>query len=292
MVAFVRLEKRCICGKLSVCLHGRSSHGGGRYVLVGGCNAMLQNPPCHRSIPAALGESDSICLALRCYRIIIQTLFLISTPNFSIILYCWCPRFESSADPEKMEALAIFGGITGACTLGTELIRISRYLRKIVKSVKYARRDISKTAQEMSMFAGLLEDFLDICVGNSASNTEIYSLSESLISWTTSATHGLRKLLKKVRALISHPTKEYSRIEKLTAHVNWYFKRASVEYFRASLRVARESIQAFTNIRCIEKLEEQLAFLKQAVRDGTQRALEAKLQIKLEERIDMLQQKV
>ncbi|PVH97345.1 hypothetical protein DM02DRAFT_533387 [Periconia macrospinosa] len=136
-----------------------------------------------------------------------------------------------------MEGLAVFGGVAAACTLSVEMIKLGRSLRKMVKSIKYARRDI-------------------------------------------------------IGALTSARKYEYSWVETLTAHMKWYLSRASVKYFRASLKVARESIQAYTNIRCIEKLDEQLDMLKKAIENGAEQSLEKELKIKVVERMNTVKQQM
>ncbi|KAF2798740.1 hypothetical protein K505DRAFT_295874 [Melanomma pulvis-pyrius CBS 109.77] len=136
--------------------------------------------------------------------------------------------------------LAIFGGVAAGCTLSAEILRLSRSLRKAIKSIRYARREISKT----------------------------------------------------VRALGADPKYEYSLVETFTAHVRWYFSKSSVACLRASLSVARECMNGFTNIRCIEKLDEQLRYLKRSVREGNRQALEAKLRMTVEERVEILEQRM
>ncbi|KAF2684921.1 hypothetical protein K458DRAFT_487167 [Lentithecium fluviatile CBS 122367] len=191
-----------------------------------------------------------------------------------------------------MEVLAIVGGVAAAITLSGELVRLSRSLREIFRSVKYARREIRKTADEMIIFAELFEGFLDCCSDGTPSDTRSSFSAKPLISWTRRAIRGLQKLLSELEALVADPGDEYSLVETLTAHVKWYFSKSSVGGLRASLSVARESINGFTNIRCIEKLEEQLRFLEQAVRDGERQTLEAKLGMAVEKHMKVLEQKI
>jgi hypothetical protein len=184
--------------------------------------------------------------------------------------------------------LAIFGGVAAVCTLSAELIRLSHSLRKMIKSINYASRDISKIAEEMIIFAEQFGGFLRVCSDSPASTTPSSFSPTSLISWTKRATHGLRKLLREVKALTSDVKYDYSIVERVTAHLKWYFSKDSVKCFRASLRVARESMNGFTNVRLIEKLDEQLLFLKRAIREGNRKALEAELGMTVEERIEYL----
>jgi len=168
------------------------------------------------------------------------------------------------------------------------MLRIGRYLRKVIKSIKFARRDVSKTAQEMILFAELYQSFLDACINNSAS--DIIFSPKPLISWTRSVKYGLEELLKRVRALLDGSRYDYSLLETLAAHVKWYFSRSYVKYLRGSLNVARESINGFLNIWQLEKLDEQLRTLKQVARDGAHQALEERLGMTVEERIHILEQ--
>jgi hypothetical protein len=189
----------------------------------------------------------------------------------------------------KMEALAIFGGITAGVTLSAEIIRLSRSLREMIKSIKYARDDINKVAEEMFIFAEQLGQFLRTCSDSPLSTPFVSFSPESLVSWTKGATRGLKRLLREVKALTSDVRYDYSIVERVTAHVKWYFSKGSMKRFRASLRVARESMNGFTNIRVIEKLNEQLIFLKQAIREGNRTKIEAELGMTVEKSIENLE---
>jgi hypothetical protein len=188
-----------------------------------------------------------------------------------------------------MEALAILGGVSAGVTLSAEILRLSRSLRKMIKSIKFAKDDIRKVTEEMNIFAELLGQFLRVCSDSPASTTSVSFSPESLVSWTEEATRGLRRLLREVKALASDVKYDYSIVERATAHVKWYFSKSSVKCFCASLRVARESMNGFTNIRVIEKLDEQLIFLKRAIREGNREKIEDKLGMAAEKCIKNLE---
>lgn len=171
--------------------------------------------------------------------------------------------------------LAIFGGVAAGCTLTAEIMRLTRSLRKMIKSIKYARRDISNIVNEINIFAEFFEHFRYSCSNSPASNARNSFSLESLITWTRSAIHGLGELLKNISALSTDDN--HSLVKTVHAHLKWYFNKSAVCCFRASLRVARESMNGFMNIRAIEKLDEQLQFLKQTLGQEERQAIEEKI---------------
>lgn len=185
--------------------------------------------------------------------------------------------------------LAIFGGIAGANTLVGQLITLSRSLHKMVKAMRSARRDITKMADGMSIFAELFNDFLEVCPTDSE-NKESFSPS-SLILWVKKALRGLEILRKKVEPLLPRKHDDYSFIEKLIAHVAWYLNKSSVKAFRASLCIARESMNGYTNILHIKKLNELLRKI-QNMSEADRQATEEQLGMPLEECVKELKKKM
>lgn len=183
--------------------------------------------------------------------------------------------------------MEIFGAVAATITLGAELVRISGSLRKAVRSIRYARRDIESLAEEIGLFSGLYENFLDACPLSSGSEAHSPSSNERLISWTRAAIRDYKKLRKEVGALARDPNP--SLLDTVAAHVRWYFRETTVKYLRASLCVARESITGLTNIRAIEKLDEQLSFLKSVLSTEQKRKIEIEYGMPVEQYVPILE---
>jgi hypothetical protein len=103
---------------------------------------------------------------------------------------------------------------------------------------------------------------------------------------------GFRNLLHRVQAVGRDPGCEHSTIDVITAHYRWIMSKSTLRYLRASLNVARQSMVAFTNIRVLGKLNEELAYLQSALASSTERqSIELRHGVKLEERIQIVQMK-
>lgn len=191
-----------------------------------------------------------------------------------------------------MEALAVFGGVAAAITLAAEMLKLSRTLRRMAISVRFARRDIKKISNEMDIAAEAFQAFHELCSADSAPQSGISFDVAPLISWTNAACQGLRILLRKVKGLTSEPRDKPSRRKKLAAHVRWYLYKRSVSYLGMCLSVARESMNGFMNIRKIEKLNEQIELLQRLERDGKRSKVEAKLGVVIEEHMDLLRRQL
>ncbi|CAO2655764.1 Nn.00g045670.m01.CDS01 [Neocucurbitaria sp. VM-36] len=183
--------------------------------------------------------------------------------------------------------MEVFGVVAASVTLGAELLRISRSLKEMIKKIRYARREIEDLAKEMVMFSKLYEQFLDAYRTASKSETSFSSAAECLISWTMDAIHDFKILRNKVRALAGDP--KYSVLDTIAAHVRWYFSETAVKYLRASLIVARESMIGITNIRAIQKLDEQLKELRTALTQEHRQAVELKFGMTVEQYIQDLE---
>jgi hypothetical protein len=184
--------------------------------------------------------------------------------------------------------MEVFGAAAAAFTLGAELLRLSRSLRKMIKGIKYARRDIAKLADEMGIFAGLYEDFLRVCVIGDQSTSRMTSPIMHLIAWTKDAHKSFKMLLHRVRALARDSS--HSWIETVAAHVKWYFSEHDVKSLRLSLNVARESMRGFSNISIVEKLDKEIDMLRTAILRGNREATELSLGMSLEDKMYCLKQ--
>lgn len=188
--------------------------------------------------------------------------------------------------------LAIFGGVAAANTFIGQFIQLSRSLHKMAKSDKTAPDDIIEMAGEMSIFAGLFETFLDVCRDDSKKHNTL-ALSK-LIVWSQKAFFGLEKLLEEVEPLISQGKDghdEYSFVKRVIAHMRWYFSKSAAEHFRVSLRVARESINGYTNVIYIKKINKVLKALRH-IDKQKRRATEKKLGMSLEEYTKVLEGRI
>lgn len=186
----------------------------------------------------------------------------------------------------------VLGAVAAGVALGSELVRIARSIQKVTKRIQHARRDVADLTKEAIIFAGLYQKFLHTCADDLKDRAKNNTSMMHLISWTRATLRGLRNLLKKVRPLQSNPKCYYSLSETLSAQWTWLFSARRVEGLRASLSVARECINAISNLICINKLDIELKLLKAALRSDRERrrVLEKELGMSLEDKIRMLEQ--
>jgi hypothetical protein len=85
---------------------------------------------------------------------------------------------------------------------------------------------------------------------------------------------------------------QHSSIEEtLIAHLTWYFSKSEVKSLRVLLKVVRASMNGFSNLMCIRKLNEELQMLRDALKDRKSRQnIEEKLGMKIERKIQMVEQ--
>ncbi|KAH7068719.1 hypothetical protein FB567DRAFT_457014, partial [Paraphoma chrysanthemicola] len=184
----------------------------------------------------------------------------------------------------------IFGVVAAGIMLGPELLRLSRFLRKTFRAIRSAPHDVDKLAKEMEIFAGLYEDFLEICSSGGKHDARSVSAVKLLTAWARKAIEGIRKLLERVQAISGGPLN--STMETLVAYLRWYFSDREVKFLRSSLNVARESIIGFSNIRAVQRIEEHIELLKAAMAQNNQQAIEARLNVSLEDQMGLLKQKL
>jgi hypothetical protein len=181
--------------------------------------------------------------------------------------------------------------VAAGITFGATILKLSQWLHKSAKKIRYARRELMKLVKEMGIFADLYEDFYRVCVSDQRKKGRNTSSTRHLIDWIQDATDAFRVLLKRVRALASDSRK--SMLETLTAHVKWVFSENEVKYLRMSLSVARESIRGFSNVTLIEATNKEIEMIRAAIAQGNQQAiqaLEGELGGTLEERLSELEQ--
>ncbi|KAI4944104.1 hypothetical protein J4E91_008959 [Alternaria rosae] len=181
-------------------------------------------------------------------------------------------------------AISVFG-------LSTALAATVRKIRKTVQDIRYARGDLHEVEKEVLLFARIYDDFLDACDEASSVTENASKIKTSLISWTQKTIKGFENLLAKVQAIARNPEYHYSVSKVATAYYSWIRSKSTVKYLRASLSVARQSMIAFTNIRVIEKLNEELAYLRSTLSPTEREIIELRLKMTVDERVKIIQKK-
>jgi len=187
-----------------------------------------------------------------------------------------------------LEGVGIAIGIVG---LSTVLATTVRKIRKTVQDIKYAQGDLREVEKEVRLFSRIYDDFLDACDEASSTTKNASKIKVSLISWTRKTIKGFENLLDKVEAIARDPEYYYSVRKVAAAYYCWLRSKGTVKYLRASLSVARQSMIAFTNIRVIEKLNEELAHLRSALSPTEREGIEMRLKMTVEERIKIVRKK-
>ncbi|KAK3197386.1 hypothetical protein GRF29_216g1060 [Pseudopithomyces chartarum] len=175
-------------------------------------------------------------------------------------------------------AIAIFG-------LPTVLVATAKMLRKTVKSIKYAEREVLDLAREMEWFDGTCKRFAPCA-------NETSEIVRHLKSWSKKAKVGYDELLSKVKVLATQPGYRHFTMEMLIARLRWNQSKSFIKYLRASLSVARQSMVAFTNIYHIEKLDREMAFLRSALSTSDIKCIEKMHGKTVEKRIEELQKEI
>jgi hypothetical protein len=187
----------------------------------------------------------------------------------------------------------IFGAVAASIAVCGQLIKVGRSIQKAATKIRHARRDIADLADETIIFAGMYQRFLRACAEDLGEQDSTLPAVERLKYWTQATIDDLRELLRKVRALGSHPRYRASLPETVAAHVKWFFSKRSVDGLRVSLSVARESMNGFSNLMCISRLDMELKMLRAALRNEKERrVIEEKLGMTLEDKIRLSQQEM
>lgn len=189
-------------------------------------------------------------------------------------------------DPASL-TIGIFG-------LSTVLLATVRKLKETVQDVWYAKDDLTHVQDEMDLFAGTCDDFLDMCDEDPSISEHTTKLKLQLTSWTIKTIQGFETLLGKVQPVARDPRDNYNIVEVVTAHVVWLRSKGTLRYLCASLVVARQSMVCFTNIRFIEKLNKELAYLKSilSLTETERRRIEVGFNMTVEKRITITQEKM
>ena len=116
----------------------------------------------------------------------------------------------------------ILGAIAAGMAIGSELIRLGRYIQKAITRIKDSRKDIEKLASEAIIFAGIYRRFLHHCKDDQDASGIDSLAVRSLISWAKTTVDSLGQLLLKVRALSPESKSRSAFEEKAIAHVVWF----------------------------------------------------------------------
>jgi hypothetical protein len=160
----------------------------------------------------------------------------------------------------------IAGAIIGGMGICNQLFQLGREIQKAVKTIKNSRRDIGKLADETVIFAEIYQRFSSVC-GESDDNASRSVAIMELGAWARSCIHGLEELLDKVEVLLCEDKSSHSIEETLIAHLQWLFSKSTVKALRASLSVARESINGVSTLIHLNKLDAWIKDLKEASKD-------------------------
>jgi len=183
----------------------------------------------------------------------------------------------------------IFGTIAAAVTLGPVILKLGRELRDGARSVKFARRELEELVNEMSIFTALTYEFYNACSTKKKQTELVLSAQERLADWTEAAIQDFEQLSYTVDALSTDPIYQHTAYQVARAHYDWYRSKSYLEYLRASLSVARQSMNGFTNVCNMELLDEQLVYLKSVLTTQQRKEIEQEFGMPVEKRIKVIQ---
>jgi hypothetical protein len=184
----------------------------------------------------------------------------------------------------------IAGAIIGGMGICNQLFQLGREIQKAVKTIKNSRGDIGQLANESIIFADLYQRFLIACKESNDNASSSEAIVE-LKAWAKSCIRGLRKLLDKVDVLRFEDRSSRSIEETLIAHLEWLFSKSTVKALRASLSVARESMNGVSTLMHLKKLDAVIKMFKEASKDRElRRDLENELHVSLEEAIHEIEE--
>ncbi|KAI4607468.1 hypothetical protein J4E80_009581 [Alternaria sp. BMP 0032] len=183
----------------------------------------------------------------------------------------------------------IFGTIAAAVTLGPVILQFGRVLRDGARSVKFARRELEELVNEMSIFTALSYEFYNACSTRKKQTKLVLSAQKRLAEWTEAAIEDFEQLSYTVDALSTDPIYQHTAYQVARAHYDWYRSKSYLEYLRASLSVARQSMNGFTNVCNMELLDEQLVYLKSVLTTQQRKEIEQEFGMPVEKRTKVIQ---
>ncbi|CAN9137474.1 unnamed protein product [Alternaria alternata] len=188
-----------------------------------------------------------------------------------------------------MEAVGLTIAVVG---LPVAIVSTVKIFRKTVQAVENAQPELRNLVKETDLLDGVFASFLDVLDEDPSYTQGTSKFTRDLVYYTEKLRNNFDSLRHEVRAVDRDFKYDYSRIERLTARIVWLRSTSTIKYLRASLSVARQSIIAFTNIRLIEKQNEELAYLRSALPLTEIRRIESKYGMTVEERIEVVRRRV
>jgi hypothetical protein len=152
--------------------------------------------------------------------------------------------------------------------------------------MRYARAEVEKLAEETEIFGDTYCDFMKAYSPDRPNNEHASSSTQHLKIWTKDAIRRLKKLLRRVQAL--NEDSGYLSFDAWKTRHRWSLIESAVKCLRASLDVAKESINCFRNIRTIEHLCELLTKLETAATVERRHKVEVKHGVDFERAQDEL----
>lgn len=187
----------------------------------------------------------------------------------------------------------IFGAVVAGVSVCHEMSRIAKAIRDIAKAIKNAPKDIAKLSDETIIFTGLYSTFLQTCEDDPKICQGAAMSIDRLKVWAESTIKRLKVILKEGDAIRPDSNYRYSLRHTWKAHWKWLIRRNVVAALHTSLSVARQSIEGFSNLMCIRKLNEELVLLRHALLDPMKRrALEQELGVPLVDKIQSIETKL
>ncbi|KAF2457490.1 hypothetical protein BDY21DRAFT_421459 [Lineolata rhizophorae] len=153
------------------------------------------------------------------------------------------------------EAVAL---VFSCLQVATELVNLSRKLRKCCKTLKYARQETKEVAEETYIFASILRDFsktIKKCSSRSpewGQQSDKARLARRLVVTSNETVNNLKSLLSDVQDI--HPIYTPETLPRYLAHLRWLFKKSSVKFFLARLSSIKVTITLFVNIQALNEL--------------------------------------
>lgn len=185
----------------------------------------------------------------------------------------------------------IFGAVAAGFDLCTQLTHFGIAIHKATRDIKNSRRDIVKLADETILFASSSKDFLRSCADNYQAMGSAISSIRPLTIWTKKKEKGLSKLLQNVKTLQSNSKDRPSLQNVLIAYLKWYFSKKEVKCLRVSVNIATASMNGYSNLICIRKLEEELRLLRRALEDAaSRRGIEEKLAMSIDDKVKLIEE--
>jgi len=176
-----------------------------------------------------------------------------------------------------------FDPVAAGVTLGAEVLRLSRSMRKLTKGTKHARVEVAGLSKEMDLFADLYDELFRVCIFDSSTTSFSKSPVKRLVAWTEETIDAFRNMLDRIQDLVD--ISRDSMVDVLAARMKWHAIEREMECMRISLSIAREGIKGFTNIRVFEKLEEEEDMLRTTIERGDRQIHEERFGMTLEDRV-------